>query len=308
MSIREEVTHRIVLAMLEGPPPWRKGWTPSGLNANAVTGKPYRGVNQLLLGMQGHADPRWMTYRQAKEAGYQVRKGAKSTKIVRMVEVDKRDDNSNAESEVIAEEKGWRLVMRFYDVFNAEQIDGLPPLPSKSHAIEPSDAADAIVDGLKATGLKLIHGGPAARYSMHVDAIHMPQKADFHSTEDYYSTLLHEAAHSTAAPHRLKREFGMPNSPTRAKEELIAEISSAMLCAEVGIPMGQSQIQSHAAYVLSWVSVLKNDVNAIFEAAGAAQGICDYLNAHKLSIEPHSESILASPALTPSVAAPTLRM
>lgn len=143
------------------------------------------------------------------------------------------------------------------------------------------------MEGIKGTGLTLVHGGPVARYSLHVDAIHVPQKADFHSTEDYYSTLLHECAHATAAPHRLNRDLGKPNSAERAREELRAEIASAMLCAETGIPMGQHHVQSHAAYVLSWVASLKNDVNAIFEAAAAAEGICDYLNSHALKLEPN---------------------
>jgi len=262
---------------------------------NASTGKAYKGTNFLLLTMTGHADPRWLTYRQAKKAGYQVRKGEKSTKIVRMVEVDNKSTGTSSVSEVIAEDKGRRLVMRFYDVFNAEQIDGIPPLPSRTQEIEPAEAADAIVEGMKSTGLTLTHGGSAARYSLHVDAIQMPPKATFHSREDYYSTLLHECAHATAAPHRLNRDLGKPNSPERALEELRAEIASAMACAEAGIPIGKHHIDSHAAYVLSWVSALKNDVNAIFEAAGAAQGICDYLNAHAIRMAPTERELLIVP-------------
>ena len=307
MNIREECTRRIVLAMLEGPPPWRAGWTASGMSINAITGKTYRGVNQLLLGMQGHADPRWVTYKQAKKAGFQVRKGEKSTKIVRMVEVGKREGDSGAESEVIAEDKERRLVMRLFDVFNAEQIDGMPPIAAREHSIGSSDAAEAIVDGLKKTGLKVHHGGAMACYSRNTDTINMPHKADFHSTEDFWSTMLHECAHSTAGAHRLCRDMGSPGSAERAKEELRAEIASAMLCAEIGIPMGQHHIESHAAYVLSWVGALKNDVNAIFEAAAAAQGICDYLNTHALKPEPKSvqieESALAGslPQPAPSI-------
>jgi len=133
--------------------------------------------------------------------------------------------------------------------------------------------------------LKIHHGGAMACYSRNTDTINMPHKADFHSTEDFWSTMLHECAHSTAGAHRLCRDMGSPGSAERAREELRAEIASAMLCAEIGTPMGQHHVESHAAYVLSWVGVLKNDVNAIFEAAAAAQGICDYLNANALKLE-----------------------
>lgn len=280
MNVREQITQKIIDAMLKGPPPWRAGWTAAGMGVNAITGNAYRGVNQLLLGMQGHADPRWLTYKQAKKAGFQVRKGEKSTKIVRMVEVEPKKDDSGPESEVLAEEQGRRLVMRLFDVFNAEQIDGMPPLPAREHRIDASEGAEAIVSGLKQSGLKIHHGGAVASYTRNTDTINMPQKCDFHSTEDYWSTMLHECAHSTGAVHRLCRDMGSPGSNERAREELRAEIASAMLCAELGIPMGPHHIDSHAAYVLSWVSALKNDVNAIFEAAGMAQGICDYLRAN----------------------------
>lgn len=286
MNIREEITRRIVAA-LESAPPWRKGWTASGLNINFHSNKPYRGINLVLLGMQGRTDPRWLTYKQARQAGFQVRKGEKSTPIVRMVEVDSRGDDSGPESEVLAEERGRRLVMRLYHVFNAEQIDGMPPLVARTDNIEPSEAVDAIVDGLKATGLKLHHGGPVARYIPSIDRIDIPNKADFESSYAYFATLLHECSHGSGAPHRLNRNFGSPNSPERAREELKAELASSMLAAETGIPeaFGQQHVESHAAYLQSWATLLKSDVNAIFEAAAAAQGICDYLNANALKLK-----------------------
>ena len=287
MSVRAVITDKILQALRAGVPPWRKGWTASGLHLNASTKKPYRGINQLLLGMNGggFADPRWLTYRQAKEAGYQVRQGEHSTKIVRVVEIDRSRDGAKAEGDIVAEE-GGRRIMRFYDVFNAQQIDGMPAIPARTHAILPVDAADAIVEGIKLTGLKVFHGSSTASYSPHVDTIRLPDKADFHSTEDFYGTILHECAHASGAPHRLNRDMtGRFGSIAYAKEELRAEIASAMVSAEAGIALGQHHIESHASYLASWISVLKSDQNAIFRAAGEAQAICDYLNAQALKPE-----------------------
>ena len=314
MGVREDVTDRILHALMAGTPPWRKGWTSSGLHINASTGKAYRGINQILCAMSssqsGYEDSRWLTYRQSKEAGYQVRRGEHSTKIVRLVEVDKPKSGAEAEGDVIAEESNRRLVMRVYDVFNAAQIDGMPPLPPRVDVIEPVEAAEAIVEGMKQTGLRVIYGAPSAYYSPFVDTVRMPAKADFDSQADLYGTLLHECAHATGGPTRLNRNIGGPKTATRAREELRAEIASAMACAECGIPLGQYHIDNHAAYVASWVSVLKDDATEIFKAAADAQGICEYMHAHALKQEPNpvqnteSNPCVLAPSPAPRAALP----
>lgn len=311
MGVRAVITDKILQALQAGLPPWRKGWTASGLHLNASSQKPYRGINQVILCMNGggFADPRWLTYRQAHEAGYQVRQGEHSTKIVRVVEIEKSRDGAKAENDSIAEE-GSRRIMRFYDVFNAEQIEGMPAIPPRTHAILPVEAADAIVEGMKLTGLKVFHGAPTASYSPHVDTIRLPAMADFHSTEDYYGTLLHESAHATGAPHRLNRDMtGRFGSVAYAKEELRAEIASAMVSAEAGIALGQHHIDSHASYLASWITVLKCDPNEIFRATGEAQAICDYLQAQALKIEPPAARDLNyTDHVAPSPAKSRLRM
>lgn len=306
MNIREEITQRIIAAIEAGTPPWRAGWSSGQLCFNANSGKPYQGINQLLLGMSGHADPRWLTFKQAKRKGLHVKKGEKSTKIVRLVEVDNREQGSESH-DTVAEDKASKLVMRYFDVFNAAQIEGLVPVPPRENAIEPMAAADAVVEGMKTTGLMVLHGARVACYSPQMDTVRMPDKADFLSTEDYYSTLLHECAHATGAEKRLDRlnpaaRFG---SADYAKEELKAEIASAMMSAELGIPLGTTHMENHAAYVASWLQALRDDKNEIFRAAGAAQGICNYLNEHAVEPKPQADSAATIPPLP--VPAPMVR-
>lgn len=303
MNIRESITNSIVQALESGVPPWRSGWAGGALSYNGETGKAYQGINQLLLGMSGYADPRWMTIKQANKMGCRVRKGEKSTRIVRLVEVERRDANAEESDgeEQLAQDQQRMLVLRQYAVFNGSQIEGIAPLPARAHAIDPIKAADGVVDGLKATGLILLHGGSSAHYSPKLDTIRMPEKPDFYSTQDYYSTLLHECAHATGAAKRLNR----PNMSARfgtaeyAKEELRAELASAMLSVELGVPIGESHVQSHAAYLASWLQALKNDKNEIFRAATAAQQIADYLQ--EIAIKPKPEADEETDDVAPAV-------
>jgi antirestriction protein ArdC len=290
-NIREQIVERIIADLEKGTPPWRKGWTCGGLCINGDSGRPYRGINQIVTGMSGYGDPRWLTFRQAAAKGWHVRKGEKSTKIVRMVEVarsaDRRDDE-----DVVAEGDGRRLVMRAYDVFNASQIEGIEPLAPQGTPVEPVAAADAIMAGMQATGLVLLHGSSGACYVPRLDTIRMPDRSAFHSTEDYYSTLLHEAGHATGAEKRLNRlnPSIRHGSVEYAKEELRAELSAAMLCGQIGLVAQDAHIESHAAYVASWLEVLKKDRNELFRAANAAQQICDYLSERAVRPEVGAEA------------------
>jgi antirestriction protein ArdC len=293
-NVREYVTNQIVAA-LEAPggvPPWRKGWASGGLAINASTGKPYQGVNQLLLGISPHSDPRWMTFKQAKAAGYGVRQGERATKIVRMVEVPRGEPEEAKDGEIVATGQETMLVMRTYDVFNASQIEGMPPLAAKESAVAMVDAAEAILAGLMADGLKIVHGGRHAYYKVKEDSIQLPDRADFHSTGDYYSTALHEAAHATGAKKRLDR-LGMHvrfGTPAYAKEELRAELTAAMLGAELGLPLGETHIRNHASYIGSWLELLRSDKTEIFKAAAAAQHAADWLKTHAPAVEPQEEA------------------
>lgn len=316
-SIREQITRRILTAMEAGVPPWRKGWEVSGTQVNATTGKPYAGVNQVLLAMTAASlpqggDPRWLTLKQANAIGKRVRKGEHSTKIVRMVEVAKNKPEGEASSrtEVLGEEEERRLVLKVYDVFHASQIDGMEPMaPRANKVIEPGPAVDALSEGMRQTGLVILHGAQGASYLPRIDTIRMPDKAAFHSSMDYASTLLHEMSHATGHTSRLARlaPSGQFTDQERAREELRAELASAMLGGELGLPMSQQQIDSHAAYLNSWHDLLANDPNEIFRAAADAQRMADYLR--QVALKPEIESLKneeLSPA--PTLDAPQIRM
>lgn len=291
MNIREEITNKIIAAIEAGTPPWRKGWSGGELAVNAK-GVAYRGLNQILLGsMSGFTDNRWYTFRQIKMMkGLHVRKGERSTKIIRMVEVERKAADREKDGEVVSEEQGKVLVMRFYDVFNAAQIEGMVPRPERAHTIEPVDVAEAMVEGMKRTGLSVRYGFPGASYSLSDDLIRMPERADFHSTESLYGVLLHEVVHSTASHKRLLRLGPSFGDQERAKEELVAEVGAAMLCAELGIGQSKECWDNHSAYVASWLTLLKQDKNEIFRAAAHAQRACDYIREHAVELAPKATS------------------
>ncbi|MEI7430596.1 MAG: zincin-like metallopeptidase domain-containing protein, partial [Betaproteobacteria bacterium] len=287
-NVREEITNRIIAALEAGTPPWRQGWVSMAAHFNASTKKPYQGINQLLLGMSGFSNNCWVTMRQANAMkseshpdGLRVRKGEKSTMLVRLVEVERsqaREDQ--AEGDVVAEDARRRLVMKSFRVFNASQIEGMERMPIPTRIIEPNTAVAQIVDGLKADGLVFLHGGDTACYMPKLDTIRMPDQGAFVSSDDYHSTLLHEAGHATGAKKRLDR-FGLFNRLTtaeaRAREELRAEIASMLLGASLGVAQSQFHETNHHAYISSWIQALKSDKNEIFKAAGAAQHIADWL-------------------------------
>lgn len=294
MDIRQKVTDDIVAAIEAGTPPWRRGWTTAGLPYNASSGKAYSGVNLVILSMQPTTaiDPRHLTFKQADHLGLKVRKGAKGVQIVKMVEVDRhqaeREAKSGEAGEVLAEDGRRALVMKGYTVFNATQIDGMAPLPARECDIQPAEAVEAVVWGLQDTGMKLNFGAGQPAYSPRRDELLCPVASSFHSIEDMHATLLHECAHASGHPKRLSRlhldaRFG---SAEYAREELRAELASAMMTGLIGLPLGPSMIESHAAYLSSWLDALRRDKTEIFRAAADAQRICDYLSERALSAQP----------------------
>ena len=292
-DIRQQITNQIVAAMEAGTPPWRKSWSSGGLHCNVSSGACYKGINQLILGLTGQSDPRWLTYKQAEYMGMQVRKGEHGTQIVKMVEVSRREaaKDSGAGSEVLAEDGTNALVMRVYAVFNASQIDGMAPMPVRECDVTCADAVEQIIFGLQRTGLKVNFGqGFQPCYIPRTDEVRCPPASEFQSLEDFHATILHESAgHGSQAMKRLAMmssdtpRFG---SAEYARLELVAELVSAQLGAELGLPMGPSLIESHASYLSSWLQVLKGDKNEIFRAAANAQKICDYVGRLAMEAQP----------------------
>jgi antirestriction protein ArdC len=278
----QEVTDRIIAALEAGTSPWRRPWDPDktggpAMQRNAATGQRYRGINVLTLGMSvlafSSADPRWATYRQAEDRGWQVRKGERGTTGYFFKRLELRD-----ESKPEGDEDAVRRIplLRSFSLFHASQIEGIsgyvPPTIEEAPWRAP-DAAEIILANSQAI---VRIGGDKAFYSPATDHIQMPPRAAFASPEGFCGTLIHEMSHWTGAPSRLDRDlrnrFG---SHDYAREELRAEIGQMMVCAELGI--ADCTFTNNAAYIASWLEKLRSDRKEIFRAAADAQRIADYL-------------------------------
>ncbi len=279
-DLYQEVTNRIVAALEAGAPPWRRPWNPDIAAPtgplNAVSGHRYRGINVLLLGSHPLAwetgDPRFCSYKQAADKGWQVRKGEKASTVLFFKRLEVPTDSKASTDDEDATKTV--AMLRSYPVFHASQIDGIPPYVPPTTEEAPwrrPEAADII---LKNSGVSVRTGGDRAFYSPSTDHVQLPPDAAFSNREAWATTALHELGHATGHPSRLDRDlrnrFG---SAAYAMEELRAELASAFMAAELGIP---SELSGHASYVESWLSVLKQDKREILRAAADAQRIADW--------------------------------
>ncbi|TNC49560.1 DUF1738 domain-containing protein [Rubellimicrobium rubrum] len=273
-----EIADKIIGALEAGTPPWRKPWTGTGgrcpfpLRHNA---EPYRGINVLMLWLEaaekGYASPFWMTYRQAEELGGQVRRGERSTLVVKYGVVEKEGEDG-------AEER--RAYLKAYRVFNAAQIDGLPESFTRK-AEPPQDLGTEANEGFDAYFARLgpsveTTPDPRAYYHPARDLIHMPPIATFHTQQGYYETLGHEAVHWTGGAARLDRLTRCKDRQAYAFEELVAEIGQCLLFATLGLT---PSIDQSAAYIEGWLKALAEDKKAIFRAASEAQKAVDLITA-----------------------------
>lgn len=288
---RQILTDKIIEQLEAGTAPWQKPWDAKEGNLhlpyNPTSGKPYRGANSLYLtavGLdKGYNDPRWATYKQAAEQGWQVRKGEKGALVEYWkfsedrLAVDEQGrpvldeaGRQKVETVMLEKPKVFRAV-----VFNAAQMDNVPELAKgpRMYEWDPIEKAEGI---LAASGAKIYHDqNDRAFYSPSRDEIHMPGKDQFKDQAAYYSTALHELGHWTGHESRMGRELGNSfGSVEYAKEELRAELSSYFMADRLGVPHEPGQ---HAAYVKSWIKVLQEDKNEIFRAARDAEKITDYV-------------------------------
>lgn len=276
-DIYQRVTDQIVKAIEDGAGSYRMPWRTSGGFAhspiNAVSKKPYRGINVLVLWAtaqnKGYTSGTWGTYKQWQELGCQVRKGEKSANVVFWKFFETDEDLETADKPV-----RHAPMARDFWVFNAEQVDGYMPAQRDERPAEQRIAhAERF---FAAVGMKIADGGNTACYRPSTDTVYMPPFAAFAEPISYYSVLAHEGTHWSGAGHRLDRNLtGRFGSESYAAEELIAELGAAFLCAELGLPTDPRT--DHAPYISSWVKVLKNDKRAIFTASAHAQRAVDFL-------------------------------
>lgn len=282
-----EVADRMIAALEAGTAPWQRPWkagTPNpsgGMPFNPTTGKAYRGGNAINLMLRqtelGSTDSRWLTYKQATALGGQVRKGEKSTSIEYWKKSLRKgkDEGTGEDADEEASAKGRPSLTVFHArVFNASQIDGLPPPPPAPEVPEAFRHA-AVAEVLERLGVPIEHGGNEAFYVPSKDRIQLPEQHQFHSADAYWATALHEAGHATGHPSRLDRDLsGRFGTESYAREELRAEIFSMMAgeALQVGHDPGQ-----HHAYVGHWIEVLKKEPREIYRAASDAQKMMDFL-------------------------------
>lgn len=286
-DVYQQITDRIVAALESGVRPWMQPWN-SGHAAGPVCRplrhnlQPYSGINVLILwsaaAERGYEAPIWMTFKQAKDYGGKVRKGEHGERVVYANTITKTE----RDEETGEEEERQVPMLKAYTVFNVEQIDGLPErfyATTQAEALDPTERIEHAEAFFAATGATIKHGGGSACYSVTADEVRMPAFERFKSSEDYYATLAHEMTHWTRHPSRLARDFGRQRWGDKgyATEELVAELGSAFLAADLGLEL--SPREDHAAYLESWLQVLKNDKRAIFTAASHASRAADYLHA-----------------------------
>lgn len=296
-DVYTRVTDRIVAELEKGERPWLKPW-----NAEHAAGKisrplrhnglPYSGINVLMLWAEamekGYNAPLWMTFKQAHELGGHVRKGEHGSLVVYANAMVKTEPNA----ETGEDEEHKIPFMKGYTVFNVEQIDGLPAhyyAPAQAPQLDPMQRLEHAERFFRNTGATIRHGGNRAFYAIGPDHVQMPPFEFFKDAASYYATLAHEGTHWTRHPSRLDRDFGRKKwgDEGYAMEELVAEMGSAFLCADLGLT--PEVMPDHAAYIGSWLKVLKADKRAIFSAAAHAQRAAEFLHTLQPAPEPEPE-------------------
>jgi antirestriction protein ArdC len=300
-NIYDTITNKIIADLEKGQLAWRKPWNSDTLGGRVIrplrhNDIPYTGINTIILWMaalqHGYSSPYWMTFKQATDMKAKVKKGEKGTNIVfadKMVKTEQDETGQNTQVTI--------PYLKVYTVFNASQIEGLPPAyyaqPEPKHAPkhERIDVLDTFFTNTKAT----VKEGVKAAYYLQRDIIEMPPFDCFIDAPAYYATLAHEITHWTRHESRLNRDFNRKawGDEGYAKEELVAELGACFLNADLGLsPLPDEQ---HAAYIQSWLQVLKNDKRFIFHAAAHASRAVEYL--HDLQKQAHPTTT-TKPTLT----------
>lgn len=272
------ITDRIIAQIEQGTAPWQKPWSggEAFLPQNMVSKKAYRGINTFILGFQGYASPYWLSFpKQVNDAGGRLRAGEKCTYIVFWTWAETRNKVDGSQTTI--------PILRYYKVVNTEQCDGLKRVPAMPAVPDTTiekriDVCDLIIDAMPHAPA-IVHSGAQAYYQPTLDKVTMPPTWQFHSMEEYYSTLFHELGHSTGHKDRLNRStlndlcrFGDTNY---SKEELVAEMTAAYLCGIAGIE--NRTVDNSEAYLAGWLKKLKSDVRLLVQAAAQAQKAADYI-------------------------------
>jgi antirestriction protein ArdC len=268
------ITDRICTILERGEIPWRRPWSQEhAMPQNLVSRKEYRGINPLILSCAGYVQPYWLTYKQAKTLGGEVRKGEHGFPVVFWKWLDGKDRETGERKRI--------PLLRYYTVFNVGQCDGLDekvPARPAPNPIPQIERCEAVIAGYK-TPPKIRTGEDRAYYRPSTDLVNMPPRETFRDAESYYSVLFHELGHSTGHADRLKRQgitdTVMFGSHDYSKEELVAEMTAAFLSGHCGID--SITVENSAAYIKSWLKSLRNDKSLLVSAAAQAQKAADHI-------------------------------
>jgi antirestriction protein ArdC len=278
IDVYERVNAKLVEMMEAGAIPWQRAWSGGGRAANLISKKPYRGINALLLGFAPYGSPWFVSFKQARDLGGNVRKGEKGNLAIfwKRLEFDEKGKDGRMGKKIVP-------LLRHYHVFNVDQCEGIPAekIPGgESPALDfkPIAEAEKVVAAMPESP-RIDHSGRRAFYSPLEDFVNMPGRDSFTSEEAYYSVLFHELAHSTGHSSRIDRGLDSTlaafGSPDYSKEELVAEIASAFVCGSLGIE--ETTLRNSAAYLQGWLRALKDDKKLLVAAAGKAQRAADWI-------------------------------
>lgn len=281
---RQEIVNAIVNNMEKGyvllPPKWTK-----------ISMRPYNPASQiyykagnvirLIMASQsaGFQDPRWCTYKQAEKMGWNVKRGSKGVLLEKWIFTEEKkvmDEKTGTEKKEIVRLKQPKC--NFFYVFNAEQIHGIPKLNIPETNWEQDKYLDVADKMIQVSDCPIIEKGNEAFYRPSEDKIYLPPRGRFINTESFLATLLHEMAHSTGAENRLGRNISNPfGSENYAREELRAELASIFIQSDINLPPTAQRLQNNSNYLLSWISILKDDPNELFRACKDAEKASDYV-------------------------------
>ena len=298
---RKQLVDQVLANLEKGNLFWTQGWLAAGAPESAVTGKKYRGINNLYLSLvamaENYGDNRWATFRQMEEKGWTFKKDeeghtlgkGKSVSVeyyeMRDKETKRRFDRSVLDGMTFDEQREYMdknvyWLRKFYRVFNCSLMDGVPA--KEMPTIDVNDRiekAEAILDYWNANESKIVYGGSQAFYRPSTDEVHLPEREKFKSTQSFYDTAFHEIGHSTGHESRLNRDLsGGFGSQSYAMEELRAEIASIFMAQDLGIEPSEDRLQNNAAYIQSWKDEIKENPHALFTAIADADKIARYVS------------------------------
>lgn len=277
-DIYQEVTGKMIEALEQGIVPWRRPWTAlDQIHKNFKSKKPYRGINIFILdvtaAIEGYKQPWWLTFKQAKSLGGNVREGERSTLVTFWKVSEYKDDKDLDENGDPRKKKA--ILLRYYNVFNVEQCEGIELPELNERETNPIEQADQVIKGMPKRP-KIIHKGGRAAYSPFFDYVTVPEQSSFYTDDGYYGVLFHELVHSTGHESRLGRvkDWTSFGEDSYCQEELVAEMGGAMLSSVSGV---QANFKNSAAYIRGFLKRLEGDKYFVIQAASKAQKAADFI-------------------------------